>query len=590
MKDRMRMRVFTSLLLSILLTAASPAEAPVADAAQRGDADAVRLLLRQGADVNAAQGDGMTALHWVAEAGEVELAATLLYAGASVEARTRNGNYSPLHLASRAAKGEMVAALLEAGANAGAVTSWGSRSLHFAAGAASPGAVMALLNHEAEVDARESSYAQTPLMWAAAYGHTEIVELLLSHGADLTLFSRVEDISALSLRNRDELRRRNARVDAMIEFETAEKEGRDAELAGTGVARTIEEFQDEEQDEEEGEEEEAKPLSYDDLVGSKGGLTPLHFAAREGHGATVRTLVAAGADIDRVTEGDHSSPMLLAAIGGHFDLAVELLGLGADPDVSSDAGATPLYAALNLQWHPKSIYPQPQAFKQQQKNYRDLMRAMLEAGADPDIRLEKRLWYMEYNFSRLSTEFAGSTPFWRAAYAQDVAALKLLVEFGADPTIPTKLMPSLQSFRGYELDDDEDQSGLEPVPLYGPASYAIHAATGIGFGAGYAGGFHRGSPNGWLPTVQYLVEELGADVNARDEKGFTPLHHAASRGDVPVIEFLLAHGADAHLLSRAGQTTADMANSPVQRVPVYGDALRLLEELGVTNNHKCQVC
>ena len=582
----MRTNVLASLCLSLLLTGALPAEAPVADAAQRGDADAVRQLLRQGADVNAAQGDGMTALHWVAEAGDVGLAEALLYAGASIEAKTRNGNYSPLHLASRAAQAEMVVALLDAGADGGAVTSWGSTALHFAAGAASTGAVVALLDHGVVTDARETSYGQTPLMWAAAYGHTGVVGLLLSRGADLTLFSQSEDISALSLQRRDELRRRNARVDAMVEFEKAEEEGRDAELAGSGVARTIEEFQGEDEDEE----EEVKPLSYDDLVGRKGGLTPLHFAAREGHRATARTLLEAGADVDRVTEGDHSSPMLLAAIGGHFDLAVELLELGGDPDVTSDAGATPLYAALNLQWHPKSIYPQPQAFKQQQNDYLDVMRAILEAGADPDARLEKTLWYLEYNFSRLSAEFAGSTAFWRAAYAQDVAALKLLVEFGADPNIATKLMPDLQSFRGYEVEDEDDQSGLEPVPLYGPASYAIHAATGIGFGAGYAGGFHRGTPNGWLPTVQYLVEELGADVNARDEKGFTPLHHAASRGDVPVVEFLLAHGADPYLLSRAGQTTADMANSPVQRVPVYEDALRILEGIGVKNNHKCQVC
>ena len=586
MRDRMRTNVLASLCLSLLLTGALPAEAPVADAAQRGDADAVRQLLRQGADVNAAQGDGMTALHWVAEAGDVGLAEALLYAGASIEAKTRNGNYSPLHLASRAAQAEMVVALLDAGADGGAVTSWGSTALHFAAGAASTGAVVALLDHGVVTDARETSYGQTPLMWAAAYGHTGVVGLLLSRGADLTLFSQSEDISALSLQRRDELRRRNARVDAMVEFEKAEEEGRDAELAGSGVARTIEEFQGEDEDEE----EEVKPLSYDDLVGRKGGLTPLHFAAREGHRATARTLLEAGADVDRVTEGDHSSPMLLAAIGGHFDLAVELLELGGDPDVTSDAGATPLYAALNLQWHPKSIYPQPQAFKQQQNDYLDVMRAILEAGADPDARLEKTLWYLEYNFSRLSAEFAGSTAFWRAAYAQDVAALKLLVEFGADPNIATKLMPDLQSFRGYEVEDEDDQSGLEPVPLYGPASYAIHAATGIGFGAGYAGGFHRGTPNGWLPTVQYLVEELGADVNARDEKGFTPLHHAASRGDVPVVEFLLAHGADPYLLSRAGQTTADMANSPVQRVPVYEDALRILEGIGVKNNHKCQVC
>ena len=586
MKNGLKTNVVGALCLALLLTGARPPEAPVADAAQRGDSEAVRQLLRQGADVNAAQGDGMTALHWVAEGGDQELAETLLFAGASLEARTRNGNYTPLHLAARAAQGPMVVALLDAGADPNAMTSLGSGALHFAAGASSPVAVEALLAAGVEIEARESSYDQTALMWASAYGHTEIVTQLLAAGADLTLFSRAEDISSLADERAVEMRRRNARVDAMVELQNAEEEGRDAALSDVGVVRSIDELESEDEEDE----DRAEPLTYDDLVGRKGGLTPLHFAAREGHVETAAALLDAGADINRVTEGDRSTPMLLAAINGHFDLAVELLRLGGDPTIASDAGATPLYAALNLQWHPKSIYPQPQAFKQQQNDYLDLMRAMLEAGADPDTRLEKTLWYMEYNFPRLAVEFAGSTAFWRAAYAQDVAAMKLLVEFGADPNIPTKLMPDLQSFRGYEVEDEQDQSGLEPVPLYGPASYAIHAAAGIGFGAGYAGGFHRGSPNGWLPTMNYLVEELGADVNARDEKGFTPLHHAASRGDVPVIEFLLANGADPHLLSRVGQTTADMANSPVQRVPVYEDALRLLEGLGVTNNNNCQVC
>jgi len=281
--------------------------------------------------------------------------------------------------------------------------------------------------------------------------------------------------------------------------------------------------------------------------------------------------------------------MLLASINGHFDLAKELLDRGADPNLRSEAGATPLYTALNLNWHPKSIYPQPQAFKQQQNDYLSFMRALLEAGADPNVRLEKTLWYMEYNFERLSVEFAGATPFWRAAYAQDVPAMKLLVEFGADPNIPTKRMPE-RRFRGFDETDASDPSGLPPVPLYGPAAYPIHAATGIGFGEGYAGGFHRGAPNSWLAATRYLVEELGADVNARDVNGFSPLHHAASRGDVEVIQYLLDHGADPLVISRRGLSTADMANSPVQRVPVYPEALQLLMSHGAVNNNRCQVC
>src|SRR5689334_18828424 len=84
------------------LVAAAPASAPVADAAMRGDRDAVRALLKQGADVSAGHGDGMTALHWAAERGDAALAEMLIYAGANVAAVTRIGQYTPLHLASRA--------------------------------------------------------------------------------------------------------------------------------------------------------------------------------------------------------------------------------------------------------------------------------------------------------------------------------------------------------------------------------------------------------------------------------------------------------------------------------------------------------
>src|SRR5688572_2004378 len=102
------------LSLAVPATPRSSADAPVADAAMRRDGAKVRQLLKQGADVNAAQGDGMTALHWAASHGDAEQARMLIYAGARVEAVTRNGNYTPLHLAAKAGKAPAVAALLEA--------------------------------------------------------------------------------------------------------------------------------------------------------------------------------------------------------------------------------------------------------------------------------------------------------------------------------------------------------------------------------------------------------------------------------------------------------------------------------------------
>jgi ankyrin repeat protein len=93
-----------------------------------------------------------------------------------------------------------------------------------------------------------------------------------------------------------------------------------------------------------------------------------------------------------------------------------------------------------------------------------------------------------------------------------------------------------------------------------------------------------------LPAVKFLVEELGADVNARDHNGYTPLHHAAARGDTELIRYLVAKGADVRAVSRSGQTTVDLANGPVQRVQPFPEAVALLESLGATNNHRCVSC
>ena len=76
-----------------------------------------------------------------------------------------------------------------------------------------------------------------------------------------------------------------------------------------------------------------------------------------------------------------------------------------------------------------------------------------------------------------------------------------------------------------------------------PRSYPIHAASGVGHGQGFAGNSHRHVPDGWLPAVKFLVEELGADVNARDYKGFNSVHHAAARGDNELIRYLVSKGA-----------------------------------------------
>ncbi len=139
-------------------------------------------------------------------------------------------------------------------------------------------------------------------------------------------------------------------------------------------------------------------------------------------------------------------------------------------------------------------------------------------------------------------------------------------------------------------DDDQEKFNAPPVPPGGPGAFPIHAAAGVEYGEGFAGNAHRHAPGGWLPAIKYLVEELGADVNARDHEGNTALHHAAARGDVEMILYLVSKGADVKAVNREGQTTADMANGPVQRTQPYLETVALLMKLGSKNNNKCVSC
>src|SRR5205809_1748529 len=146
---------------------AAPA-APVADAAMQGDRDAVKALLKQAADVNGAQGDGMTALHWAAMKNDAELAETLLYAGANVRAKTRLGDYTPLVLAAKNGNAAVMPALIAAGADVNSKTSNGTTPLMFAAASGNVEAVTALVDHGADANATESIRGFDAVMFAAA--------------------------------------------------------------------------------------------------------------------------------------------------------------------------------------------------------------------------------------------------------------------------------------------------------------------------------------------------------------------------------------------------------------------------------------
>ncbi len=707
-------------------------DAPVVEAAARGDIEEVRALLRAGADVNAAQGDGMTALHWAAMRGDAEMAAVLLYAGANLESATRLGAYTPLHLASQAGRAEAVGVLLKAGAAATARTSTGVTPLHFAAAGGDAATVEALLRAGVEVDAQESAHGQTPLHFAAAHGRAAAVLALIAAGADLSIPSNVVDFVERAKAN-SEARSRRREVLAAVRKAEAEARGETVEDAAAtrtdtpsgqeptrreaadraqrdqnappaepdqaapppdqgqtdpppdGAApppdqtpppaerdpadpppdqaapppeqtdppppdraappppdqtpppgnqadshppdqaappsqsgqaelppdeaatppatadsatappgeQTPSQPQDEPDDAEEKPSEEPatpapRPLGYSDLVGRQGGMRPLHYAVREGHAPVVESLLEGGADINGRTAGDESTPLVVAVVNGHYDLAAYLLQQGADPTLASEDGVAPLYATIANRWAPKALYPQPTAFRQQKLDYMELMEMLLAAGADPDARVNTHIWYSAYNFDLLGVNFSGATPFWRAAKALDIPAMRMLVAAGADPHMPTKKAPSRR--RRSSDNEEEDPSGLPPAEVGGPDIPPLVAAAGYGYGRSRTGNQHRHAPDSWLATAKYLVEELGADVNGRDADGFGALHYAAARGDNELIEYLVGKGADPLIVARSGQTTVDMANGPIQRVQPFFETIALLEGMGAKNNHKCLSC
>jgi uncharacterized protein len=597
---------------------AAASSSPVADAVMRGDRDAVRNLLKQGADVNAARGDGMTPLHLAAERGDTAMVEMLIYAGANVGAMTRIGQYTPLHIASQAGNAAVVQPLLKAGANASArTTNTNATPLHLAASAGNPDVVKMLLDAGADANALDAVWGQTPLIYAAAVNRAEAIKVLLAHGADPKITTKTVDIQKQNALDRAATERQRKVLEASVvkgeqptasQVQAAMQASRELFASGKVPPPDTKEGAAANDRNGAGSNQNFDPEEINPPVATKGGLTALLHAARQGHIEAARALLDGGADINQPGAGDATTPLLMATINGQFDMAMFLIERKANPNlIAAGNGVAPLWAAVNTQWQPRTRFPQPQEMEQQTTTYLDVMKALLDAGADPNARVRSHPWYLVYsgcgNRNCGLADTSGSTAFWRAAYATDVDAMRLLVKYGADPNIPT-MAPPVPIRRGGgnapppgaggpvapSAAENQAKYNAPPIPPGGPGAFPIHAAAGVEYGEGFAGNAHRHAPDGWMPSIKYLVEELGADVNARDNDGYTPLHHAAARGDNDMIMYLVSKGADVTAVARSGQTTADMANSPVQRLSPIPATVALLEKLGSKNSHKCVVC
>jgi len=617
MKHLLSIQFATAVALTVSLGAAQ-STAPLADAAMRGDKTAIATLIKQGLDVGAAQGDGMTALHWAAERGDAEMAETLVYAGANISAVTRIGLYTPLHLAAKAASAAVAKVLIKGGADVNAKADpSGATPMHLAALSGSADVINLLADAKANVNARESEWDQTPLIFAASANRASAITALIKRGADANGSSKTLDVAKQGLLDRAAVERQRKMIEGFVgkdsdkrptpsQMQAAIEASR--ELLKSGKIPPV--------DPNAPPARGFNPEEVNPPVSTKGGMTALLHAARQGYLEAATALLDSGANIDKAQAGDETTPLLTSIINGQFDMAILLTNRGANPNLSAkNNGVAPLWAAVNTAWQPRTRFPQPQEMELQKHTYLDVMQALLDKGADVNHRIESHPWYLVYtgcgNRNCGLADTAGSTAFWRAAYGTDLMAMKLLAAYGADPEIPT-VAPRQQVRRGGDAppgaagqggqpqgaggaimptaDKDMEKYDAPVIPYGGPGAFAIHAAAGVEYGEGFAGNAHRHAPDAWLSVMKYLVEELHADVNLRDNDGYTPLHHAAARGDNEMILYLVSKGADVKAVARSGQTTVDMANGPVQRLSAIPETIALLTKLGSKNNNRCVTC
>jgi ankyrin repeat protein len=542
--------IFAAAALAAAITAAPAAAASaLVDAVKARDAATARTLIAQGADVNAPDGDGSTALHWAAATGDAGLAEALLKAGARVTAATRIGALTPLYMAARGGHAAIVGLLLEAGAPAAEANGNGTTVLMVAAASGSAQAVTLLLDHGADPNAVDLTNGQTALMFAAARNSVDAIRVLLARRADPSVTTKVLPL-------------KRVRVDANGDPlpDEAQKPAKAAaggeSLPGVGFNK------------------DGTPLrrqGEDRVFGATviGGMTALHFAAREGQAAAVRALVEGGANVNLVSGGEQTSPIVEAIINGHLDIARYLLDHGADVTIANLDRLTPLYATIDMRWRHNTWYPQP-TIEQEKTNYLEFMKALIDHGADVNFRLARKLWFRKFRYGDDWVEPSGATAFWRAAQANDVDAMRLLAANGADPFIPTT-------------------HGVTPLMV----------AAGVGFE--YQG--TNLDPDSRFAAVKYLVDDLHADVNAKDEKKYTTLHGAAYVGDNALVKYLVSHGADVKARASGrlggtqgaeavpdgtGDTVADMANGPREKSLLHPDTVTLLESLGSENSHDCR--
>jgi ankyrin repeat protein len=475
---------------------ATAADLRLIAAARRQDHARAAQLLEQGVDVNGAQPDGATALHWAVHWEDLELADLLIRARADVNASNDLG-VTPVVMAATSGNAPLVERLLAAGADPNAALASGETALMLASQAGNAPTVAALLAHGAHVDRREGTRGQTALMWAVVNRRPQVTRLLLDHGASVHARSQTRTLVYNMGGNRS---------------------------AGSASPDT--------------------PLEEVEV----GGSTPILFAARSGDVESARLLIARGANVnDRSADGN--TALIVAAHSGHGTLAALLLEHGADAR-AAPLGYTALHAAvLRGTLHDRGVAnDDPGAGV-------PLVRALL-ARSDPNARVRKgtpvRRW--SHDFALLE-RWVGATPLWLAARFLEVDLLRVLLDNGADVHLSARdgttpimaaaghgysrasgteaFIKDRRDFSSYNsepfeaatrIPPEEERLVIEALRILLAAGADINRANAAGDTA-----VHAASALGMTTVIQFLAER-SANLSARNKDGRSPID-VARRGD-----------------------------------------------------------
>ena len=432
------------------------------DAIKAGQTDSVRALLKQRIDVNAAEGDGSTPLHWAVHRDNAVVVDLLLRAGARPNAANDLG-VTPLYLACTNRNANLIRRLLGAGANPNASLVRGETVLMECARAGTADGIKALVAKGADVNAKESTHGQTALMWGASQGHASVVEALVELGADLKARSRVY---TQYVKNADR---------------TANRE----------PVSTVE----------------------------RGGSSPLLFAVRAGDVQSVRLLLAAGADVnDSLPDG--MTALTLAAQSGYGDIGALLLEKGAAPNADA-LGYTALHAAVLRSdvglvkallaggANPNVPIVKPSPIRRDSQDFVlptpvvgatpyllaakylevEIMRALIAGGADPKATMP--------NGTTALMMAAGTFEARARDERRNLSRRGICVCDGAEIE---------DAGRAAEAVKTAIEAGIDVNAINKGGDTALHAAASMGY----------------APVVQLLADN-GANLNVKNKRGQTPL-------------------------------------------------------------------